>query len=329
MANVVVFDRLGGPEVLRLAEVPLAEPGEGEVRVRIDAIGLNRSEALFRAGGYYYQPTLPASRLGSEAAGVVEAVGAGVVGFAPGDAVSVLSVGMGMSEHGVYADRAIVRADTLLPRPEWMDARTGAAIWLSYLTAYGGLFEVGHLQPGDHVLITAASSSVGTAAIQLAGQIGAVPIAVTRSAAKMEDLLRVGAGHVIATDRDDVAERVREITRGKGARIVFDSVGGPELTALAHTVAEDGALIVYGWLDPRPAPLPMNWPLNVHGYGIHLVTRDPGRMSRARAFIAAGLRTGALAPVIDRTFDLGDIAEAHRYMEANGQVGKIVVTVEH
>ena len=329
MAKVVVFDRLGGPEVLRLAETPLAEPGEGEVRVRIDAIGLNRAEALFRAGGYYYQPTFPVSRLGSEAAGVVEAAGPGVESFVPGDPVSVLSIGMGMSQHGVYADHAIVNADSLLPRPEWMDARTGAAVWLSYLTAYGALLEVGRLQPGDHVLITAASSSVGTAAIQVAGQMGGIPIAVTRSVAKTERLLRAGAGHVIATDQDDLAERVREITDGKGARIVFDSVGGPELATLAHNVAEDGALIVYGWLDPRPAPLPMNWPLNVHGYGVHLVTRDAGRMRRARAFITAGLRTGALAPVIDRTFDLHDIAEAHRYMEANGQVGKIVVTVQH
>ncbi|NUW46976.1 zinc-dependent alcohol dehydrogenase family protein [Nonomuraea rhodomycinica] len=329
MANVVVFDELGGPEVLRLTEVPLPEPGEGEARVRVEAIGLNRAEALFRAGGYYYQPTLPASRLGSEAAGVVEAVGPGVEGFAPGDAVSVLSVGMGMSRHGVYGDRAVVTADTLLPRPEWMDARTGAAIWLSHLTAYGALFEVGRLQPGDHVLVTAASSSVGTAALQLARQIGAVPIAVTRTAAKADRLLRAGAAHVVATDRDDLAERVREITGGEGARVVFDPVGGPGLADLARTVAEDGALIVYGWLDPRPAPLPMTWPLNVHGYGVHHVTRDAGRMRRARAFITAGLRTGALTPVIDRTFDLADIAEAHRYMEADGQVGKIVVTVRH
>ncbi|MEV0582131.1 zinc-dependent alcohol dehydrogenase family protein [Nonomuraea sp. NPDC050310] len=329
MANVVLFDRLGGPEVLRLAELPLPEPGEGEALVRIDAIGLNRAEALFRSGGYYYQPTLPASRLGSEAAGLVEAVGPGVTDFAPGDQVSVLLVGMGMSEHGVYADRVVVRAEALLPRPAWVDAPVGAATWLSHLTAYGALLEVGRLQPGDPVLITAASSSVGTAAIQVAGQIGAVPIAVTRSSAKTERLLQVGAAHVIATDRDDLAERVRDLTGGKGARVVFDSVGGPGLTALAENVAEDGALIVYGWLDPRPAPLPMNWPLNVHGYGAHHVTRDPARMRRATAFITAGLRTGALTPVIDRTFDLRDIAEAHRYMETNGQTGKIVVTVQH
>ncbi|MCP2341438.1 zinc-dependent alcohol dehydrogenase family protein [Actinomadura rupiterrae] len=329
MANVVLFDQVGGPEVLRFAKLPLAEPGPGEVRVRIEAIGLNRAEALFRAGGYYYQPTLPGSRLGSEAAGVVEAVGPEVTGFAPGDAVSVLSIGEGMSQGGIYADRAIVAADALLPRPEWMDARTGAAVWMSYLTAYGALLEVGGLRPGDHVLITAASSSVGTAAVQIAGQIGAIPIAVTRSAAKTARLLRAGAAEVIATDTDDLAGRVQDITGGQGARVVFDPVGGPGLADLAHHVARDGALIVYGWLDPRPAPLPMNWPLNVHGYGVHHVVRDPDRMRRGHAFITAGLRTGALAPVIDRTFDLPDMAQAHRHMEADGQVGKIVVTVRH
>ncbi|MFE2570862.1 zinc-dependent alcohol dehydrogenase family protein [Streptomyces mirabilis] len=329
MANVVLFDETGGPEVLRLAEMSLPAPGQGEVQVRIDAIGLNRAEALFRAGGYYYQPTLPASRLGSEAAGVVEAVGPEVTRVAPGDAVSVLLIGTGMSEEGICADRAVVREDAVLSRPAGMDAPTAAAVWMSCLTAYGALIEVGRARPGDHVLITAASSSVGTAAIQIAGQIGAIPIAVTRTEAKAEQLIRTGAAQVIATDHDELADRVKDITGGEGARIVFDSIGGPGLTQLAQLVARDGRLIVYGWLDPRPAPLPMNWPLNVHGYGVHHVLQDPDRTRRAHAFITAGLRTGALAPVIDRTFDLSAIADAHRHMEANGQVGKVIVTVRH
>ncbi|MFD4941255.1 zinc-binding dehydrogenase [Streptomyces sp. NPDC058239] len=165
------------------------------------------------------------------------------------------------------------------------------------------------------MLITAASSSVGTAAIQ---------IAVTRAEAKAkaEQLVRTGAAHVIATDHDDLADRVKDITGGEGT-------GGPGLTQLAQLVACDGALIVYGWLDPRPAPPPVNWPLNVHGYGVHHVIQNPDRTRRAHAFITAGLRTGALAPVIDRTFDLSAIADAHRHMEANGQVGKVIVTVRH
>ncbi|MCO6005179.1 zinc-dependent alcohol dehydrogenase family protein [Actinoallomurus purpureus] len=329
MATAVLFDELGGPEALRLEKVRIGEPGEGQVQVRIDAIGLNRSEALFRAGGYYYQPTLPASRLGTEAAGVVEAVGSGVDDFTPGDAVSILATGINMSSHGIYGDRVNVAARSLLRRPDSVDAITGAAVWLSYLTAYGALVEVGRMNPGDEVVITAASSSVGMAAIQIADHLGAVPIAVTRTAAKTDRLLRAGAAHVLAMDEGDLVERVHALTSDRGARLVFDSVGGPGLADLARTVARDGILIVYGWLDPRPAPLPMNWPLNIFGFGLNVVTDDPAALRRGEAFINAGLRSGALKPVIDATFDLADIADAHRHMEANGQLGKIVVTVQH
>jgi NADPH:quinone reductase-like Zn-dependent oxidoreductase len=137
------------------------------------------------------------------------------------------------------------------------------------------------------------------------------------------------AAHVIAMAEGDLAGQVRAVTGGKGAQLVFDSVGGPVMTELAATVAADGLLIVYGWLDARPALLPMNWPLNIHGFNMRLITGDPARMGRAAAFIEAGLRAGTLSPVIDRTFDLTDIVEAHRHMESNTQAGKIVVTVRH
>ncbi|TDB72033.1 zinc-dependent alcohol dehydrogenase family protein [Micromonospora sp. KC721] len=324
-AHAVRFHELGGPDVLKIEEVRLDPAGEGEVRVRIDAIGLNRAEALFRAGSYYYQPTLPGSRLGFEAAGVVEQVGPGVAGFSPGQAVSIVS-DQEMSRHGVYADRLNVPATALVPRPTDMDAVTGAAVWTSYLTAYGALVEVGRVKAGDAVVITAASSSVGLAAIQIANHLGATPIAVTRTATKSSHLLRAGAAHVVARDKDDLVDRVHAVTNGRGAQVVFDAVAGPGLTEIAQTVAAGGVLIVYGWLDPRPTPLPMNWPLNIHGFAVDLVTGDPGRLSRAQAFVRAGLRRGALTPVVDRTFDLADIVEAHRHLESNTQVGKIVVT---
>ncbi|NUP01347.1 MAG: zinc-dependent alcohol dehydrogenase family protein, partial [Nonomuraea sp.] len=315
-ARAVLFHELGGPDVLKIEEVRLDAPGPGEVRVRIDAIGLNRAEALFRAGTYYYQPTLPSSRLGFEAAGAVEEIGPEVAGFVPGDAVSVIS-DQEMSRHGVYADRVIVPAQSLLPRPALLDAVSGAALWTTYLTAYGALVEVGRTKPGDRIVITAASSGVGLAAIQIANHLGAVPIAVTRTAAKSTRLLQAGAAHVIAADEGDLVERVHTLTGGKGARIVFDAVAGPGLSELAKTVAADGALIVHGWLDPRPAPLPLNWPITVHGFYVGLVTDDPARMSRARAFIESGLRAGTLKPAIDRTFDLADIVQAHRHLESN------------
>ncbi|MCP2166274.1 zinc-dependent alcohol dehydrogenase family protein [Goodfellowiella coeruleoviolacea] len=329
MTRTVLFDEVGGPEVLRVVDVPVADPGPGEVLVRVEAIGLNRAEALFRSGGYYYPATLPNSRLGSEAAGVVEAVGPGVTDHRPGDTVSVLAVSGSMSDRGVYAERIVVSANDLLHRPAEVDAVTGAAVWLSYLTAYGALVEVGRMAPGDHVLITAASSAAGVAAIQMANHVGAVPIAVTRTDAKRDRLLAAGAAHVLTTAEGDLPERVRELTDGQGARLVFDPVAGPGLAELATTVARGGMLIVYGWLDTRPAPLPLNWPLHIVGYGLNLLLEDEGQRRRGEAFINAGLRAGTLAPIVDRTFDLVDIVEAHRYLEANNQLGKIVVTVQH
>ncbi|MGK4581180.1 zinc-dependent alcohol dehydrogenase family protein [Kitasatospora sp. HPMI-4] len=328
MAKSVVFDEIGGPEVLRTVEVALGEPGPGEVLVRIDAIGLNRAEALFRAGTYYYQPTLPGSRLGYEASGEVLSVGEGVTGFAAGDQVTSTVLG-GMSERGVYGDHVVTAAADLVHRPAGVDAVTGAAVWLSYGTAYGALVEKGGLRPGDHVLVTAASSSVGVAAIQIANHLGAIPVAVTRSAGKREQLLDLGAAHVIALDEEDLLDRVREITDGRGAEFVFDPVAGPGLQTTAQAVAAGGLLIVYGWLDPRPAPLPLNWGLRILGYAHLEVLADPAARRRTAHFINAGLRAGTLVPVIDRTFDLSEIVDAHRHLESNSQVGKVVVTVRH
>ncbi|MCX4748622.1 zinc-dependent alcohol dehydrogenase family protein [Kitasatospora sp. NBC_01287] len=330
MAKAVVFDETGGPEVLKIVEVELGAPGPDEVLVRVEALGLNRAEALFRAGGYFYQPELPASRLGYEATGVVEAVGAEVTAFAVGDLVSTAALGH-LSTHGVYGDRVLVPEANLIHRPggSGIDAVTGVAVWLSYSTAYGALVEQGGLRPGDTVLITAASSSVGVAAIQVAGHLGAIPVAVTRTAAKREQLLKLGAAHVIALDEEDLLERVGEITAGRGAELVFDPVAGPGLATVAQAVATGGLLIVYGWLDPRPASLPVNWGLRILGYNNLEVVGDPVVRRRAQHFIDAGLRAGTLAPAVDRTFDLSEIVEAHRHLESNGQVGKVVVTVAH
>ncbi|EME96586.1 zinc-dependent alcohol dehydrogenase family protein [Streptomyces mobaraensis NBRC 13819 = DSM 40847] len=327
-AKTVLFDEVGAPEVLRIEEVELGAPGPGEVRVRVEAMGLNRSEALFRAGAYYYAPDLPASRIGAEAAGVIEEVGPEVEGFAAGDPVTVLATAAGaMSAYGVYAERVNVPASTLFRRHPSVDAVTGAATWLSYLTAYGALVEIGGLRPGDTVLITAASSSVGIAAIQVANLVGAVPIAVTRTVAKREQLLKAGAARVITLDEDDLVALMDALTDGAGARVVFDAVGGPEVSRLAGTVARDGMLIVYGSLDGRPTPLPPHWPLAVYGFALPAVLDHDDRKRRATAFIESGLRSGALSPLIDRTFPLHAIADAHRHLEGNGQVGKIVVTV--
>ncbi|MEU6712329.1 zinc-dependent alcohol dehydrogenase family protein [Nonomuraea sp. NPDC046802] len=332
MAKAVLFDELGGPEVLRLDEVALGEPGKGEVRMRVDAIGLNRAESLFRSGSYIYQPDLPGSRLGYEAAGVVEAVGDGVHGFAAGDAVSTVP-SFRMTEYGTYGDAAVLPARALVGRPDGVDAVTGAATWMAYTTAYGLLVEVGGIDPGDVVLITAASSSVGLAAIQVANHLGAVPVATTRTGAKRRRLLEAGAAHVIATQEQDLVEEVRAVTGGRGVELAVDPVAGPGVNTLIQAVAPDGALLLYGFLDPAPVPMPIAPDFRgrtVRTYLFEEITVDSEpRLRRAKHFIDAGLRAGSLAPVVDRAFDLAEVVEAHHHLESGAQFGKIVLTVRH
>ncbi|MFC6018450.1 zinc-dependent alcohol dehydrogenase family protein [Plantactinospora solaniradicis] len=328
-ARAVLFHETGGPAVLTIEEVRLDDPGPGEVRIRVDALGLNRAEALFRAGTYYYQPTLPGSRLGYEAAGVVESVGEGVTEFAPGDPV-LTGPQIEMSAQGVYGDRIVLPVESVVPRPGSVEAVTGAATWLAYATAYGGLLETGGLRPGDHVLITAASSGVGTAAVQTALRIGAVPIAVTRTGAKRQRLLEVGAAHVIAAHEEDVPDEVQRLTGDRGAELIFDPIGGPELPALARAAASPGTIVLYGWLAGKPTVMPHNWPLTVHMYANgHLSATAAGRR-RINRFVESGLRDGGIRPVIGEVFDgLDRIVDAHRLMESNTHIGKIVVTVDH
>lgn len=332
MAKTVLFHELGGPEVMRLEDVEVGEPGPGEVRIRVDAIGLNRAEVLFRTGHYIEPVKRFPARLGTEAAGVVEAVGEGVEEFRPGQPVSTVP-GFSQNDHGVYAERAIVPAASVLHRPEGLGAVEGAAVWMPYLTAYGALVEAGGMRAGDTVVLNAASSSVGLAAIHVAGRVGATPIALTRTAAKKEALLKEGAVEVIVTGSEDVAERVLTATGGRGAEFVFDAVAGPGVRDLARMVADEGTLLVYGALSGEPTPYPgidLGMPaLNMRTYTMIETASRPERLRRAAAFVTSGLRSGAFRPVVDRTFDLGEIVEAHRYLESNAQVGKIVVTVAH
>lgn len=329
MARTVRFHALGGPEVLRIEECAIAEPGPGEVRIRVKALGLNRAEALMRAGNYIESPPLPAG-LGLEAAGVVDRAGEGVADFAPGDAVSVIPP-LSMARWPAYGEFAVYPAAMLVRHPVSLSWEEAAATWMSNLTAYGALIDLAKLEAGDFVVITAASSSVGIAAIQIANMAGAVPIAITRTAAKAQALLDLGAAHVVISAEEDVAARIGAITKGAGARVMFDPVGGPGIEELASAMAPGGLLIAYGALSPDRSPFPLltvlGKGLTFRGYLVHEVTGDPARLDAAKAFIIAGLEVGKLRPLVDRCFALDDIVAAHRYLESNGQLGKIVVTV--
>lgn len=329
MPKIVRFHETGGPEVLKIEELPLVEPREGEVRLKVAAIGLNRAEVMFRQGRYLEPPTLP-SRLGYEAAGVVDAVGPGVGGVKIGDRVSTIP-SFSVGAYGVYGESAVVPAYAVAPYPSALSPVEGAAIWMQYMTAFGALIEFGRLQKGGSVLITAASSSVGLAAIQIARTIGATAIAATRGSGKKAFLLGAGADHVIVTDEEDLVASTMNHTSGKGAGMVFDPVGGPSLATLADAAGPGATIFEYGALSPEPTPFPLfaalGKGLSVRGYTLFEIVTNPERLARGKQFIYSGLESGALKPVIDRTFPLESIVEAHRYMESNQQKGKIVVTV--
>lgn len=329
MTKTVRFHELGGPDVMVLEDVEVGEPGPGELRIRVEAIGVNRAEALFRSGTYIEQVREFPARLGTEASGVVEAVGRGVTGFTVGQAVSTVPA-FSQNDYGVYAERAIVPAAAVLHRPDGVDAVSGAAVWMPYLTAYGALVEVGGMQAGDTVALTAASSGVGLAGIHTVVRTGATPIAITRTAAKKEQLLKEGAAEVIVSDEEDVPSRLLDLTGGRGVEHVFDAVAGPGVTGLARAVAPGGTLFLYGMLSGQPTPYPgfdLGMPaLNVRTYTVLETTKDPERLRRAAAYVASGLRAGAFRPVVDREFPLEEIVRAHHHMASGTQIGKIVVT---
>jgi NADPH2:quinone reductase len=329
MPKIVRFHETGSAEVLKLEDLPLAEPGEGEIRLRVKAIGLNRAEIMFRQGQYLESPQFP-SRIGYEAAGIVDAVGLGVRGIRVGDRVSTIP-SFSMGQYGVYGESAIVPATAVASYPDSLSPVEGTSIWMQYLTAFGALVEYGQIKKGDQVLITAASSSVGLAAIQITKAADAVAIVTTRGENKKQHLLDAGADHVIVTDKENLVERVMAITSGNGARLIFDPVAGPYLEKLSEAAALGGIIFEYGALSPEPTPFPL-FPalgkgLSVRGYTLFEIVKDPERLARGKQYIYEGLKSGTLKPLIDQIFPLDAIIEAHRHMESNQQIGKIVVRV--
>jgi NADPH:quinone reductase-like Zn-dependent oxidoreductase len=330
MPKVVRFHQLGGPEVLKFEDQPSREPNAGEVRIRVQAVGLNRAEALYMRGHYLEQPRLP-SGLGYEAAGIVQAIGPGVEATWVGRPVATVP-GFSINNYPVLGEEAVVPIANIAPYPEKLTPLEGAAMWMQYLTAWGGLVSVGRVAKGDFVLISAASSSVGIAAIQVASEEGAIAIATTRTSKKREELHEAGADHVIATAEEDLATRVHEITGGKGARVIFDPVAGPFVEQLVGAAADHGILIEYGSLSLQPTPFPLvvalHKQLTMRGYTIREINADPDLTRTAREYIFDRVADGRFQIKIAKTFPFAETAKAYRYLESNEQIGKVVITLE-
>src|SRR5580700_3276478 len=312
MSRSIKFVKAGGPEVLEFVEVQVPAPGPNEVRIKVKAIGINRAEAMWRVDDYIERVKFPAG-LGYEAAGTVDAVGKDVGGFAVGDQVNVIP-SFSLNDYSTYGEVILIPDHAVVRQPKSLSFTEDAKV-----------------AKGDFVLIPAASSSVGLAAIQLANYAGATTIALTRTSAKKQQLLDAGAAHVIATEETDLVAEVMRITKGLGARVAFDPVGGPTFPKLISALSFGGIIYIYGLLSTGVTPLPVLEMIakvpTIKAHNIWLTTGDETRRKAAVEFVVKGLETGALKPVIDRTFTFDEMADAHRYLEQSGQFGKIVVTV--
>src|SRR5262252_4087316 len=293
MARVVRFHETGGPEVLKIEQLDVPPPGKGEVQIRVKALGLNRAESMFRRGEYIEQPAFPA-RIGYEAAGTVAAVGPGGDGFKVGDAVSTIPA-FSMNHYGVYGDLVSYPVHAVAHHPASLSWEQAAPIWMQYLTGYGALIDIADLKAGDALVVPAGSS------------------------------------HVVATDEQDLVKEILGLTGGKGARVVFDPVGGPTMEKLVRVTMPHGIVFLYGALSQEPTTVPALELLAkfivLRGYWVPEITLDPTRLERGKRFVNEGLADGSLKPIIAKTFPLEEIVEAHRYLESNQQIGKVVVRV--
>jgi NADPH:quinone reductase-like Zn-dependent oxidoreductase len=327
--RAVKFTGTGDPSILTLVELPARDPGPGEARLRVTSVGLNRADANYRAGKYLIR-TPGESRSGFEGAGVVDAVGQGTTSVKVGDRVGVLPSSFDVVTEGAAAESMTVPAAVLVPTPSTIDDRDAGAIWMQYLTAWGALVQIAAVGPGDWVIVPAASSSVGIAAIQLGRARGARVIATTTSADKVEALRRFEPDAIIDTRAEPYVERVKAITGGGGARVILDPIYGPIVNDHIRAACAEAIVFVYGVLDFTPLTLEpggmLRKNIRLQGYTIGPLLSDPARRARAVAGITQHLERRDFAPVIDGYFPLDRIADAHRRLESNRQIGKVVVT---
>ena len=322
MSFAIRFHQTGGPEVLRWEEVAVGDPAPGEARVRHQAVGLNYIDTYHRSG--LYPLPLP-SGLGTEGAGIVEAVGAGVTDLQVGDRVAYAGGPL-----GAYSQERCLPADRLLKLPEAIDCRTGAAMMLQGLTAAYLLRRTYPVQAGDRVLIHAAAGGVGLIACQWAKALGATVIGTVSSEAKAELARAHGCDHIVYYTREDVAQRVREITGGEGVAVVYDGVGKDTFAGSLDSLSPLGMMVSFG--NASGAVPPFN-PLLLSQKGSLFLTRPTlGHYSAKREdLLALGeelfavVASGKVRIEINQTYALADAANAHRDLEARKTTGSTIL----
>lgn len=320
------------PEIiLQIQHETIPAPERDEVLLRLTSIGLNRADLLFQQQRYFEKPQ-PDSRLGFEGAGIVEAAGPDAL-FNPGDRVAICPMTLDVQTQGCLADYGLYRSGQLIPTPQCIDDAHSGAIWMALLTAWGGLCDAGDLQSGETVLITAASSAVGLACIQLAKAMNTRVIATSSSVEKLNKLLELGADHVLLQPRESekLADFENQLLRlaPEGIDLSFDAVTGPGSRALIRAARRGGRLVVHGFLDRRPMDVHpgvlMKRLLTLKGYTLDATLDNPHKKAEALACLGEWLNKGLCAPQIAQTFSLEETSEAFACLATNQHLGKIVI----
>ena len=322
--RAVVVQEWTEPKDLAVGSLPVRDPEAGEVRIAVHAAGLNFADTLIVAGKYQEKPPFPFSP-GMEAAGEIEAVGAGVSGLREGDRV------MALPGHGGFAERCVTQAERVLKIPDSMSFAHAAAFPVAYGTSHLALRHRGALQPGETLLVHGAAGGVGLTAVQIGKVLGARVIGTARGAEKRAIAEANGADATIDYSEEDIRSRVLELTGGKGANVIYDPVGGDVFDASLRCIAWEGRLLVIGFAAGRIPQAPANYLLlkNAAAVGVFwgaYMKNDPPVVQRGFEELLGWYADGLLVPHISATFGLEEIRDAMAMLLARKSTGKIVIT---
>ena len=322
--RAIVVREFGEPDVMRVEEVPNPAPGPDQVLVRVRAVGVNPVDTYVRKGAYARRPKLPYTP-GADAAGIVQAVGHGVVRFVPGQRVYITGTIAGA--YGACAELAVCDPAQAHPLPDSVSFEQGAAVGVPYGTAYRAIFHRAEARPGESVLVHGGSGGVGTAAIQLARAAGMVVLATAGTERGLAHLAAMGAAHAFNHSTSDYTDRIMDATDGLGVNVILEMLANVNLNRDLGLLARKGRVVVIGSrgtieIDARQA---MARDADIRG--MILFNTSPAEMAEIHAALGAGLANGTLRPVVGREFALEDAPLAHVTVMSPGAHGKIVLRV--
>lgn len=337
----LILETPKNPKSIKLSEVSLPIPGKNQARIRMTSMGLNRGDLLYCQGRYFFQSPKN-SRLGFEGAGIIDALGSNLDNseFNKGDRVAILPMSFDISSQGCFSDYGVYETNSLIRSPESVPDDETGSVWMAFLTAWGGMVECGGLSKNETVVITAASSSVGLAAIQIAKMQGAKVITTSSHESKSKTLFEHGADEVIifpsnlegeelTSANDNYVDKVKEFTHGKGSDLVFDAVAGPASYGLVKASSRGGRIIIQGMLDRRPmnihAGVLMKRRLSLRGYTLDETLEDEEKKLHAIKAISMGFNKKHLKSIIAEKHPLSSFDKAFEQLKQNQHFGKIVL----